>query len=101
MSLPATATEGDGVLAGQGRVSIVQARTNTLSVALASSNTNKVVVPPTVVIPAGATNVNFNITIVDNAAAGRHAVPHGHRDRFRLWQCQCDDGRVRQRNGHA
>ena len=65
--LPATATEGDGVLAGQGRVSIASARTNTLSVALASSNTNKVLVPPTVVIPAGATNANFNITIVDNA----------------------------------
>jgi uncharacterized repeat protein (TIGR01451 family) len=67
VSLPATATEGDGVLAGQGRVSIVQALTHDLSVALASSNTNKVVVPPMVVIPAGTTNANFDITIVDNA----------------------------------
>ncbi len=66
LSIPATATEGDGVLAGQGHVGIAHALTNNLSVALTSSSTNKVLVPPTVMIPAGATNVSFNITIVDN-----------------------------------
>ena len=66
VSLPAAATKGAGVLAGQSSVGIAAALTNALSVALVSGNTNKVLVPPTVVIPAGATNATFNITIVDN-----------------------------------
>ena len=43
------------------------ARTNDVVVTLSSSNTGKVVVPPSVTILTGLTNATFNITIVDNA----------------------------------
>jgi peptidoglycan-N-acetylglucosamine deacetylase len=67
LAIPQSATEGQGVLAGQGSVMINPAPTNDLVVNLTSSNTNKVTVPASVVIPAGQSNaVTFDLTIVDN-----------------------------------
>jgi acetylxylan esterase len=67
VAIPATATEGEGLLAGQGSITINPAPTNGLVVNLTSSNTNKVTVPSSVVIPAGQSNaVSFDLTIVDD-----------------------------------
>ena len=64
--IPATATEGDGVLAGQGSIMVYPNPTNDLVVNLTSSNTNKVTVPSSVVIPAGQSNAVFDLTIIGN-----------------------------------
>lgn len=66
VSGPSGATEGDGVLVAQGCVSVPEAASNDLVVALASSDTNEVTVPPGVTIPAGQTNAFFDLTIVDD-----------------------------------
>ena len=62
--IPASATEGDGVLAGQGSIMVYPNPTNDLVVNLTSSNTNKVTVPSSVVIPAGQSNAVFDLTII-------------------------------------
>jgi uncharacterized repeat protein (TIGR01451 family) len=67
VNLPANATEGDGVLSGAGGVSISVAQASNVVVSLSSSDTTKLVVPPTVTILAGQTNAAFDLTIVDNA----------------------------------
>lgn len=66
LAIPNTATEGDGVLAGQGSVTVDPAPTSDLIVHLTSINTNKVTVPASVVIPAGQSNAAFDLTIIDN-----------------------------------
>jgi hypothetical protein len=66
LAVPATATEGDGVLAGRGSITANLAPSSDLVVNLASSNTNKVTVPSSVVIPAGQTNAVFDLTLIDN-----------------------------------
>ena len=53
LTLPAMATEGDGVLAGQGTVSIASTQASDVVVSLASSNPSEVTVPATVTILAG------------------------------------------------
>ncbi len=65
---PATATEGGGVLAGQGSVTLSAVQASAVTVTLASTNTGKVTVPASVTVPAGQTSASFDITIVDNAA---------------------------------
>ena len=67
ISLPTSATEGNGTLASRGHISVTHAPLTDLVVNLISSNTAKVTVPTTVTIPAGQTNGDFDITIVDNA----------------------------------
>jgi hypothetical protein len=64
--IPATATEGDGVLAGQGSITVNFAPSSDWVVNLTSSNTNKVTVPSSVVIPAGQTNAVFDLTIIND-----------------------------------
>jgi hypothetical protein len=64
---PASATEGDGVLAGGGTVAIAQKQAVDVVVSLASGNTSKITLPASVIIPAGRTNAAFDITIVDNS----------------------------------
>ncbi len=66
LAIPASATEGDGVLAGQGSIALSLSSSNDLVVNLTSSNTNKVTVPSGVVIPAGQSNAVFDLTIVNN-----------------------------------
>jgi len=66
LSAPASATEGDGVLAGQGKIALTSASSNNLTVTLTSSNINKVTVPSSLVIPAGQSNAVFDLTIVND-----------------------------------
>ncbi len=66
VTVPASATEGDGVLAGAGQVRLPAAQTTNVTVSLASSDTAQVTVPSTATILAGQTNVAFNLTILDD-----------------------------------
>ena len=66
LAIPASATEGDGVLAGQGSITLTTTSSNDLTINLTSSNTNKVTVPSGVVIPAGQSNAVFDLTIVND-----------------------------------
>lgn len=67
LSIPPVATEGDGVLAGQGLVSVVPIQAADVVVALSSSNPSKIVVPSTVTILAGQSGANFDLAVQDNA----------------------------------
>ena len=67
LSIPAAATEGDGTLTGQGRLSTTPAPTSDLTANLTSSRTSEVTVPASVVIPAGQTNAVFDLTIIDDS----------------------------------
>jgi len=67
VTLPASATEGDGTLVGQGQVSVSPTMTTNLTVTLTSSDTSEVTVPASVLIPANQSNVVFNVTIVNDA----------------------------------
>jgi len=64
ISVPATATEGDGVLSGSVSVSVAPAAP--LQVSLSSSDTTAAQAPATVTIPAGQTTVSFPLTVVDD-----------------------------------
>ncbi|MBI5384185.1 MAG: M36 family metallopeptidase [Verrucomicrobia bacterium] len=64
--LPASAREGNGVLAGAGAVRIAGTLPTNLVVALASSDPTELTVPPTTTIFAGQTNGAFSLTIVDD-----------------------------------
>ena len=66
VSLPASATKGQGVLAGQGSVSVAQPQIANLTVSLTSSDTSEVTVPATVTILAGQTNAAFDLDIIDD-----------------------------------
>ena len=66
VQVPSSATKGDGLLAGQGHVSISQPPATDLVVNLSSSDTSKVTVPSTVTIHAGQTNASFDLTVGDN-----------------------------------
>lgn len=67
ITVPAQATEGDGVLSGAGRVELFAAAQQAISLQLTSSDTTKLTVPSTVVIPAGATEAVFAVTVLDNS----------------------------------
>ncbi|MCY2931161.1 MAG: hypothetical protein NTV86_17055 [Planctomycetota bacterium] len=64
--MPASATEGNGVLAGQGMVTVWPAPTSNLRVTLASSDTTEVTVPATVTILAGQTSATFDLTVIND-----------------------------------
>lgn len=66
VSLPVSATEGVGLLAGQGQVAILVPLQSDTSVKLVSGDANTVVVPSFVTIPAGQTNAVFDLTIQDD-----------------------------------
>ncbi|MBX7209074.1 MAG: M36 family metallopeptidase [Verrucomicrobiaceae bacterium] len=67
LALPAEATEGDGVLAGQGVVTRSVPLPASLDVTLASADATALAVPATVTIPANAASATFGLTIGDNA----------------------------------
>ena len=68
VTLPASATEGEGVLALAGSVSSSRAPTRNITVSLSSSDTSELVVPATVVLPAGSTVACFDLTVIDDSA---------------------------------
>ncbi len=66
VSVPASANEGDAPV--QGSVQLPAPMANPITVSLRSSDSSEATVPAGIVIPAGATNATFPITIVDDAA---------------------------------
>lgn len=66
VTLPASATEGDGLLAGAGGVQLVSAPATNLTVGLTSSDPIRVLVSSSVIVPAGQSNAAFDLTIVDD-----------------------------------
>jgi uncharacterized repeat protein (TIGR01451 family) len=66
VSLPPAATEGDGVLIEQGRISLPVSVPTNLVVTLQSSAPGQLNVPPTVIIRAGESSAVFDLTIVDD-----------------------------------
>ena len=67
LSLPAATSKGAGTLAGQGNVSINGLSTTDQVVYLTSSDTSKLTLPASVVIPAGSNNVSFDLTILGDS----------------------------------
>ncbi|MDB6057438.1 MAG: Conserved repeat domain protein, partial [Verrucomicrobiales bacterium] len=65
--LPASVTEGDGVLVNGGTLTVGTARGVNTTFALSSSDTTELIVPTNLVLLAGQTNVSFNVTVVDDA----------------------------------
>ncbi|NQU21078.1 MAG: proprotein convertase P-domain-containing protein, partial [Candidatus Nealsonbacteria bacterium] len=66
VTLPAAAAEGDGVLAGQGTVTLSAAPQSDVDVYLISGDDTEVTVPPVVTVPAGQTSAPFDLTVVDD-----------------------------------
>ena len=67
LTLPVAAAEGDGVLPGQGSVSIPTAAGEDLVVALTTEDPSEISVPSQVIIPAGATSASFDVTVLDDS----------------------------------
>lgn len=65
LTIPSSATEGDGVVTGT--VTASSAPSNDLIVSLNSSDTTEATVPATVTILAGQSSAVFNLNIVDDA----------------------------------
>ncbi len=70
VSLPASASETAGILTNAGRVSVGTAVATNFTVALGSSDTSRLIVPPTAIIPTGQTSAVFNLTVVTNHIIG-------------------------------
>jgi hypothetical protein len=66
VSIPATAREGDGTLAGT--ITASAAPVKDITVQLSSSNTSRLTVPATIKLLAGQTSASFNLSIVDDTA---------------------------------
>ncbi len=64
--VPANAVEGDGVLVGQGTVSLDSVPDEDVTVELFSDDTTEATVGPTVTILAGTTSVPFDLSVVDD-----------------------------------
>lgn len=67
VAIPASANEGAGVLVGQGSITLATAPAVNTAISLQSSDPSEVTVPATVVVPAGQTQVAFDVTVVDDA----------------------------------
>ncbi|OQX07261.1 MAG: hypothetical protein BWK80_49705 [Desulfobacteraceae bacterium IS3] len=67
LSIPEKAAEGHGILTGVCRLSLETALSSDLTVRFVSSDTSQVVVPETVIIPAGSTVAYFDITVPDDS----------------------------------
>ena len=68
LTIPESATEGDGALSDAGTASISGTIGESLTVTLASDDPSEATVPETVTIPSGETSVSFDLTVVDDAA---------------------------------
>jgi len=76
LSIPAATTKGVGTLAGQGNVSLNGLSTTDQVVTLISGDISKLILPASVVIPAGQTNALFDLTIPgDSLLNGDQQVP--------------------------
>ncbi len=66
VSMPASAHEAGGELAGAGTITCSQAPARDITVQLTSSNMGRLLVPTTVVIPAGQTMATFSLDPIDD-----------------------------------
>jgi uncharacterized repeat protein (TIGR01451 family) len=66
LALPTTAAENAGTLVNAGHVYSSAAPSRSVAVNLSSSDPSSILVPPTVILPAGATSAVFSISMVDN-----------------------------------
>jgi len=66
VSVPATATEGDGMLVNQGLITVSEAPTSDVTIELNSNDTSEVTVPQTVTLLAGQTTAAFSLTVFDD-----------------------------------
>jgi hypothetical protein len=66
LTIPASVTEGQGTLANAGAVTISAPLASPLSVSLDSLDTSEITLPASVIIPAGQTSANFDVTVVDD-----------------------------------
>jgi uncharacterized repeat protein (TIGR01451 family) len=66
VTLPVSATEGDGLLAGAGQVVLPGPLPTNVVVLLSSGDPAQVSVPTSLTIPAGQTNGAFDLTILDD-----------------------------------
>jgi hypothetical protein len=67
VTLPGSASEGDGELSNAGTVTAAPAPATDLTVTLASLDTSEATVPVTVAILAGHSSASFNVTVADDA----------------------------------
>src|SRR5262249_36234309 len=61
------ANEAAGVIANGGSITISGTLTTNLTVSLNSSDPARLTVPDSIVIPAGETTANFDLTLIDNS----------------------------------
>ncbi len=66
VTLPPSATEGDGLLAGAGQIQLATAQTADVVIGLTSSDPAQVSVPASVTVFAGQSNAVFDLTILDD-----------------------------------
>lgn len=66
VSVPASATEGAGLLAGAGQIQLPAALGTNVTVTLACTDPSQVSVPANITILAGQTNATFDLTILDD-----------------------------------
>ena len=71
LSLPVSAYENVGVLAGAGRVAIAGTLLTNLVVSLLSSDSTEATMPAVITIPSGQTNAAFDLTMVDDPFADK------------------------------
>lgn len=69
VTLPLKRLESAGLRLGEGSVSTAGLLATPLTVSLASQDTTKLVVPATVIIPAGSATANFNLQFQDDSLA--------------------------------
>jgi hypothetical protein len=70
VTLPASVSESAGTLVNAGSVNIGTVAAADFTVSLTSSDTSRLIVPPTTVISTGQTSAVFNLTFVDNKIIG-------------------------------
>jgi subtilisin-like proprotein convertase family protein len=75
VTLPASVSESDGVVAGAGRVWLAETLSSNLTIALISSDTNRLTVPAEIVIPANQLSATFDLAMANNwLAEGNQTV---------------------------
>jgi hypothetical protein len=67
VELPPAAVEGRGLMEGRGIVSVTPATETALMVTLVSSGASELVLPSSIMIPAGKTRAFFDVNIMDDA----------------------------------
>ncbi len=68
IELPPLVFETAGTIPNGGRITLRQPMASNLTISLTSSDTNRLKVAETVMVPAGSTNVSFDLTLIDNLA---------------------------------